>query len=296
MSNTKRIRKKRAKWDAMDVISFVLLTLLFLAIILPFWSAIVVSFETNRAYVEHPVSFWPQEFTLDNYKIILSGGSGLIAAYKHTIYITVVGTVCSIAVCAAAAYTLSRHFPGKRVIFFLFVFTMYFGGGLVPYYLLIKKLGLLNKYACIILPSLVSVWNIIIMKSNYESIPYEMQEAAIIDGANDLQIFARVMLPLQKPMLATFSLFTAVGFWNSWYMPMLMLTKGDKTVLQLYLKSIMGEADMAAKGLTSMVQDHVFSQGVKMACVLVIILPIMLVYPFLQKHFAKGMLVGAVKM
>ena len=291
-----KVKQKRKKWSGLEIFCTACLTLLALAIILPFWNTIVISFSTNAAYVKSPFSLWPGEFTLDNYRNIFRNGDGLVTAYKNTIFVAAVGTLAAMATMVAAAYVFSREFPGKRFFFLASIFTMYFGGGLIPTYLLIKNLGLLNTHAAIILMSLASVYNIIIMKNGFESVPMDLQEAAMIDGANDLKIFVQVMLPLQKPLIATFSLFTVVGFWNSWYWPMLILNKADKTLLQLFLKSIIESASTLKESVGEDLSSMIFSMGIQMASVLCVILPIMVIYPFLQKYFVKGMLVGSVKM
>lgn len=222
----------------------------------------------------------------------------LVVAYRSTVLITLIGTALSMGISVMAAYALSRRFPGRKVILLLMLVTMYFGGGLVPTYLQIKNMGLLDTYTIVVLLGMVSVFNIVIMKNGFESAPMEIQEAAMIDGANDLVLFARIMLPLQKPLIATFSLFTAVGYWNSWYWPMLLLNSADKTTLQLQLRQIISTASQAVSraSASGMTEQSVFPDGIKMASVFVVVLPIMLVYPFLQKYFVKGIMVGAVKM
>lgn len=293
-----KVRQRRKKWTGLEVFCTAVLTLLVLLIIIPFWNTIVVSFSTNEAYVKAPFSLIPLEFTLKNYSIIFRNKGGLLLAYKNTIFIALLGTLAGMATMVMAAYVFSRDFPGKKLFFLAAIFSMYFHGGLIPTYLLIKNIGLLNTHTAIILMSLASVYNIIIMKNGFESIPKDLQEAAMIDGANDLTIFFRVMLPLQKPLIATFSLFTVVGYWNSWYWPMLILNKSDKTVLQLFLKSIVDSAsllNLGASGGEDLV-GMTFTLGIRMATILCVILPVMLVYPFLQKYFVKGMLVGSVKM
>lgn len=293
--------RKLKKLDIVDIVSFVILTILAVIIVIPFWNALVISLETSSAYARKPFSWLPGEFTLANYEYLFSNSSGLIRAYTATITITLVGTLLGMAITTMAAYAFSRSFIGKRVIFILMLITMYFGGGLIPTYLMIKKMGLLDTYLIVVLMGLVSVYNVIIMKNGYESIPMDLQEAAMIDGATDLTIFSKVMLPLQKPLIATFSLFTAVGYWNSWYWPMLLLNSGKKNVLQLYLRAVINSASdtknaAGSFGLSGMETAHTFAQGIQMATVFVVIIPIMLVYPFLQKYFVKGIMVGAVKM
>lgn len=291
-------RRKKKRYDSVDIVSFVCLTVLAILIVIPFWNAIVISFETESAYIKSPFSWLPGEFTLTNYEYMFEHAKGLITAYKNTIKIAVIGTVLGMAMMTAVAYCFSRQFPGKRVLFYIMLFTMFFGGGLVPKYLLIKNLGLLDTHAAIILMSLASVHNIIVMKNGFESIPNDLPEAAMIDGASDFTIFARVMLPLQKPMIATFSLFHVVGAWNNWYWPTLILNSSDKAVLQVFLRTLLANAGGTAIAESSMgnLSDNVYSMGIQMAAVFIVMLPIMLVYPFLQKYFVKGVLVGGVKM
>lgn len=295
------MNKKLKKLDIVDIVSLVILTFLVVVIVVPFWNALVISLETADAYARNHFSWLPGEFTLANYEYLFSNSSVLIRAYIATIAITLGGTLLGMTISAMGAYVFSRSFIGKRVLFILMLITMYFGGGLIPTYLMIKNMGLLDTYLIVVLLGLVSVYNIIIMKNGFESIPLELQEAAMIDGANDLALFVKVMLPLQKPLLATFSLFTAVGYWNSWYWPMLLLNSGKKNVLQLYLRAVINSASSTKNaagsfGLSGMETANTFAQGIQMATVFVVIIPIMLVYPFLQKHFVKGILVGAVKM
>ena len=272
------------------------LTVLALAICLPFYNAIVISFETSAAFNRNPLSLYPAEFTLDNYDYLIHNG-GLLNAYKSTILITVLGTVWGMGASVMAAYTFSRRdMPGRKIFFLLMLFTMFFDGGIVPTYLVMKKYGFIGSYAGVILLIGVSAFNIIIMKNGFEATPPALEEAAKVDGANDIRIFLQVMLPLQAPMLATFTLFTAVAYWNEWFWSLLTLTSSGTQTLQLYLRMIINSASDVTDMSTGMSTESTFSQGIKMAAVLLTIAPIMLVYPFLQKYFAKGILVGAVKM
>ncbi len=288
---------KKKRWDSVEIVSFISLTLLAIVIVVPFWNAVVISFETLSAYVKAPFSWLPGEFTWENYASLTKQSGGLLRAYANTIWITVVGTVLGMAVMVTTAYAFSRQFPLKKPLFMIMLFTMYFNGGLVPTYLLVKNMGLLDTHTAVILLSLASTYNVIVMKNGFSSIPTELPEAARIDGANDLEIFWKVMLPLQKPMLATFTLFTAVGFWNNWYWPMLILNSKDKVVLQMFLRSLIQiAAQMANEVGTSLASELTYAKGIQMAAVFLVMLPIMMVYPFLQKYFVKGVLVGGVKM
>ncbi len=288
---------KRRKFEALDIISFVILTLLLLVIVLPFYSAFVTSFTSSASYARSPVQFFPHEFTLDSYRYVFEN-STLISGYINTIFITVVGAVLSMAVSLMTAYGLSyKDYPGKRLMFILVLIPMYFTGGLLPTYLLMKNLDMINNLWGIILLCGVTPFNIIIIKNGIDQLPDELSEAARMDGAGEVYIFVRVLLPLLAPVIATFSLFYAVDYWNEWFWSMLLLTKPETKTLQILLRAIVASSQDAASGSVTAAYDNVaFSQGIKMAAVVVAMLPIMLIYPFLQKHFAKGMLVGAVKM
>lgn len=293
-------RTRKRKLEKTEIVSIVILTLLFVVIMVPFWNALVISLETNAAYGRHPFSWLPGEWTLENYKYLFQSSEALMTGYKATVILTVVGTLLGMIVMVMGAYVFSRKFPGKKILFRIMLFTMYFSGGLIPTYLMLKEMKLLNTYEAILLLNLVNVYNIIIMKNGFDSIPPELEEAAKIDGANDFSIFIRVMLPLQKSLLATFALFTAVSYWNTWYWPMITLSGSKKTVLQLYLRSMISAVDTSENGgmlsAAGAASASSFSQGIKMASVFLTMLPIMLVYPFLQKYFVKGIMVGAVKM
>lgn len=287
---------KHKKLKAADVFVLVLMTAITLCVFIPFYNAIVISFSTSAGYMENPFAFWPKVFTLDNYKLVLEGGQ-IWQGYANTIFITVVGTAFSMAISVAGAYAFSRKaFPGKKFFFMMMLFTMFFSGGMIPTYLNLKNLGLLDTRAAIILQCGISAFNIIVMKSGFESIPEALEEAAGLDGANDIQIFTKVMLPLQISQIATFTLFTAVSYWNEWFWPMLVINTGNKMPLMSYLRAIVMEASgvMADAGYVETDLES-FSLGVKMATVVLTMAPIMCVYPFLQKHFTKGVMVGAVK-
>ena len=291
-------RKGRKKLDCVQIFSAVMITLFSLLIFIPFWNTVVISFETAQAAAKYPFSWIPMEFTLSNYASLMKKGGQLLKGYKGTLIITIWGTLMGMTISVMAAYGFSRKFPGKKFFFRLMMVTMFFSGGMIPTYLQYKNMGLLNTYAACIFISLFSVHNLIIMKNGFEHVPMDLQEAAMIDGANDMLVFVKIMLPLQKPLLATFSLFSIVGFWNSWYWPMLLLNGNDKKVLQLFLRQIVNTVVNETEGSTASggATEIVFADGVKMAAVFMVMVPIMVVYPFVQKYFTKGIMVGAVKM
>ena len=300
MENHMKRHPKRRKWESTEIVSVIVLTILLILIVIPFWNALVISLETNAAYGRQPFSWLPGEWTLENYTYLFQSGQAMLTGYKSTVCITLIGTLFGMIIMVMGAYAFSRSFPGKKALFRIMLFTMFFSGGVIPMYLMLKEMKLLNTYEAIVLLNLVNVYNIIVMKNGFDSIPVEMEEAAKIDGANDFTIFIRVMLPLQKPLLATFTLFTAVAYWNTWYWPLITLSGSKKTVLQLYLRSMISAVDSSENGgllsAAGAASASSFSQGIKMASVFLTMLPIMLVYPFLQKYFVKGVMIGAVKM
>ena len=290
------MKRKLKSATAGDVVITVVLTLLAFVIFLPFYNSIVISLETNRAFALHPVSLYPHEFTWSNYSYLIEKGQ-IGIGYVNTIFVTVIGTALSMAAMVMMAYALSRRsYPGKRLIFMLMMFTMFFSGGMIPTYLQFKQLGLIDSLWGIIFYSGVSAYNIIILKSGFEQTPIELEDAARIDGANDLVIFFHVMLPLQSALLATFTLFTAVGYWNEWFWSMLLINSGDKLTLQPVLRAIVAESSAFEDMSAGEAGSDVFTQGIKMAAVMMTMLPIMCFYPFLQKYFVKGVLVGSIKM
>jgi putative aldouronate transport system permease protein len=238
----------------------------------------------------------PQNITFDNYRVIIRN-SLIWSGYKNTVIVVVLGVCFSLSMTVCMAYAFSRKsFPGKRLFFSLVLITMFFGGGLIPFYLLVRSLGLMGQLSSLILTQGVLAFFMIIMKSSFEQIPDSLEESAKIDGANDIVIFFRIMLPLQLAMLATFTLFSTVGRWNEWFLPMLFIKEGKKFTLQVVLRSIIYETSSPLDRSYASISENVFPTGVKIAAVVVTMLPIMMFYPFLQKYFVKGVLVGAIKM
>ena len=284
------------KWTWGDTVVLIALTLIALIIFIPFYNGVVISLESNRGYALHPVPMWPTEPTLKNYSYVLEKGN-MSTGYLSTILITFAGTAISMTAMVMMGYVFSRRaFPGKKLLFALTLFTMFFSGGMIPTYLLIKNMGLIDSRWSVILFCGVSTYNIIILKNGFEQTPQELEEAAKIDGANDITTFFRIMLPLQGALLATFTLFTAVGYWNEWFWSMLLINSARKMTLQTVLRAIVAESQAYSDVAAGDTDVDVFTNGVKMAAVIMTTLPIMLFYPFLQKYFVKGVLVGSVKM
>ena len=283
--------------DAIDVIALVFMTIFTLVIAIPFYTSIVTSILTNTSYTRNPFQLIPDEVTFSNYVYIFQNSS-LLTGYGNTLVVTAVGTAYGLLISLMTAYGLSfKGFPGKRLLTYLVVIPMYVSGGLLPTYLNTKDLGLMNSLWAIILQVGITPFNIIIIKNSIEQLPGEIIEAARIDGAGEFKAFFKVVLPLIKPTLATFGLFIAVAYWNEWYGSMLYLNSNSQKTLQLILRNIVSQGSQdTAMAASAVTLTNVFSQGIKTAAVVVTMLPIMCLYPFLQKYFAKGLLVGAVKM
>ncbi len=280
-----------------DVCNILLMLLLCFVTLYPMWYVLCASFTENSYLVAHPGAIlWPHGFTAGSYGLAFSHPL-LLSGYKNILIVLLVSLPINIILTLFCGYvTASRNLMFKPLIQFLIMFTMFFSGGMIPTYLQFKNLGLINNVWAVILYSGVSAYNIIILKNGFEQTPPELEEAARIDGANDLVIFLRVELPLQGALLATFTLFTAVGYWNEWFWSTLLINSGSKMTLQVVLKAIVAESAALEDVSTGEAGMDAFAQGIKMAAVMLTMVPIMCLYPFLQKYFVKGVLVGSVKM
>ncbi len=260
--------------------------------IYPFWHTIIGSLLKYDEYFGKAVFLWTTAPTLEAYRVILN--TGLITApMSNTIAITLVGTALSLFVTAFVAYGLSKDFPGKSLIMALIVFTMFFKGGIIPNYILYKQLGLTNTRAVLILPALINTFNLIILKTQFTGFPAELEEAARIDGCKEFGIFLRIVIPLSIPMLITIGLFYAVSYWNTFFPSLFYITKNHLRTLQDYLYRIIKTQN--AEDLGMYVSRTVSLESVRMAAIVMAIIPIVVVYPFLQRYFVKGAMVGAIK-
>lgn len=293
MKKPKLKQPKKQRFGIFDALNYVLMVLLALIILFPFYNAIIISFLSEKELANFN-GIWPDSFTLDAYKVIFSD-KWVFNGYKNSILITVVGTVYTLFITATCAYGFSRpHFKGKSLIFNIFVFTMFFGGGMIPSYILIKNLGLMNNLLSLILPSGMSVYYMLLMRSFFINIPSGIKEAAMLDGAGEWTILFRIILPLSKPIIATVGLFTMVDYWNAWFNAMLYINSADKRPLQLALREIINSGASTSSLLLQNI-EKLSTQSYTMASVVVTMLPIMCIYPFLQKYFVKGIMIGGVK-
>ncbi|MFH5184255.1 carbohydrate ABC transporter permease [Paenibacillus sp. TAB 01] len=290
------MRRKTFGDIGLDLFSYAVLLLMAAATLLPFANVLSKSVSEEWAVVAGKVGILPVGFQLETMAYVVTS-SQFIHSFLISVLITVVGTVLSILVTAVTAYPLSkRQLPGMGVIMVLFVFTMMFNGGIIPNYLLMKNLGLINSLWSLMLPAMISVFNMLVIKSYYESLPEALEDSAKMDGASTYTILFRIILPLSGPVLATIALFYAVYYWNDFFNPMLYINDPSLKPLQLYLRDIVMDAD-SSSALNKSVDDmmNVSPEGIRAATVIASTIPILLVYPFLQKYFIKGVLIGSVK-
>lgn len=295
------INRKSPLENFFYTLNIIILILVSLSIILPFLNIIALSFNGGKDAMRGGVYFWPRVFTLDNYNAVFSDNR-ILSGYKITILRTVIGTVLSVFLTAMAAYALkSKTMPGKNFFTFTIFFTMLFGGGIIPYYMLLRNLGLLNKFLVYILPGLYSAWNIIVMRTFFEGISVSLEESAKLDGCNDFRIFVQIILPLSKPVLAVIALFNGVGHWNDWFTGAYFVRNIKlypvQTILQEMLTTQSKLKELMSNSYESaqIAKRVVTGESLKMATIVVSTLPIVCVYPFIQKYFAEGVMIGAVK-
>ncbi|MGG1550497.1 carbohydrate ABC transporter permease [Paenibacillus ferrarius] len=273
---------------------YMILIVLALLCLLPFLYVMAVSVTPESEVLRRGIVIIPETFTFAAYKeVFISHGIG--QAYKITLFRTIVGTALNVFFTIIAAYPLSKKYlPGRSAFLLFIVFTMMFSGGLIPTYLLIRSLGLLNSPWVLIIPHLISAFNLVIIKGFFEQLPAEIEESARVDGASELQSLWRIILPLSLPVLATISLFYAVGHWNSYFDAIVYLNDAKLMPLQVVLRNIL--LNIAAQNADSMANSATVSKfAVQMAAVVVTTIPILIVYPFMQKHFTKGVLMGSIK-
>ncbi|WP_195574300.1 carbohydrate ABC transporter permease [Paenibacillus sp. 1001270B_150601_E10] len=282
-----------------NVVNYVLLSLICLIVLYPLLFVLSASVSNPEAVLRGEMWLIPNGFNMDSYVKIFQN-KDILMGYGNTIVYTVAGTALNLVMTVCAAYPLSRRdFAGRGLITGMIVFTMFFSGGLIPTYLLIKNLSMLDTFWVMIIPNAVSVWNIIIMRTFFQqSIPGEIQEAAMIDGCSHFQTLFRVVLPLSMPIIAVMVLFYAVGHWNAYFNALIYLSSKDKFPLQLILRELLVQSDSGDFiKLTSEagVRLKMSMEGLKYAVLVVANLPMLILYPFLQRYFVKGIMIGALK-
>ena len=281
-----------------NIFNIIIMTCLIILTLYPFWYSVIGSFNDGLDYARGGVFLWTREFTWSNYEALFSD-TALVKAFMVTLSRTVIGTVSHIIFTALFAYAFSRrNLKFRNFYSTLGLMSMYLSGGLIPYFILINALGLYNNFLVFIIPSLFSFWNVILFRSYFAELPEALIESAKIDGAG--KIFFRIIMPLSKPVLAAVALFTAVGHWNSYYDAM-VFTQGDSLqTVQLYILKLIKSTDAALllanmSGSIGAAQSTVTTSTLQLAAMVAASLPVVIVYPFVQKFFIKGMLIGSVK-
>ncbi|GBF72552.1 ABC transporter permease [Paenibacillus sp. 598K] len=283
-------------------VNYVFLTALSFLFVYPFWRIAALSFSEGYEASKGGIHFWPRAFTWDNYKAIFAR-SDILDAYAITIGRTLIGATLSILLVSLMAYGLSKNrLRGRQLINLMLIVTLFFNGGLIPTYLLFKSLGLLNSFWVYVVPSLYGASTVFIFRSFFRALPKELEESAHIDGANDLTVYLKIVVPLSLPIFATMGLFSAVGHWNDYMTATLYVTKQDLIPVQSLLMKIL-DLNRSGKpgssfGMVDLVNGTkrtVTAQSIKMATLVVVVFPIMCVYPFLQKYFVKGVIIGSLK-
>lgn len=280
-------------------IIYAVLALVGLLTLLPFLYVVVVSFTDPSEYLSKSLIIIPEKWSLSSYKYILSTKM-FIQSLGISAFLAIVGSAISIIVTSALSYSLSRkRFFGKKFFLVAILMTMLFNPGMIPNFLLVDSLGLMDTVWSLILPAITSAWYVFLMRNFYQELPDELEEAAKIDGCNDIGVFFKIMLPLSLPAIAAFGLFFAVGFWNTYFNGILYINSEELRPMQVVLQMMLIQAStsVADPSVAAMLQSEQMlpPETIKMAAVVVSALPIIMVYPFLQKYFVKGMLVGSVK-
>jgi putative aldouronate transport system permease protein len=293
-----RIRESRAD-QIFNLINYSILTVVLVVILYPLIYVVSASVSDGAAVISGRVVFWPVDFSLAAYVKILEY-KRVWTGYGNTIFYTFFGTLLNVLMTLIAAYPLSRRdLYGKNLFLGLFVFTMFFNGGLIPSYLLVKDLGMLNTRSALIIPQALSVWNLLIAITYFRfSIPSELQEAAELDGCNDFQYFIRILLPLSTPIIAVLTLFYAISHWNQFFAALIYLSKEHLFPLQLILRDILiqSQIDMnMMEDLQSMAAREAMRELLKYALIVVASVPVLMIYPFVQKYFVSGIMLGAIK-
>ncbi|MDF2924532.1 MAG: transporter permease subunit [Paenibacillaceae bacterium] len=278
-------------------VNYIILTIAACTCLFPILNILALSLSDANSILSGSVSIWPKGFNLESYRTLLDG-TQIVNAFFNSVTITLVGVALCLLFTILAAYPLSRKgFIGRRPFTLAIVFTMLFSGGLIPNYLVVNGLGLVNTYAALWFPALVSAFNMMIMKNYFENLPEEIEEAARMDGCGEVMMLIRIILPLSLPMLATIALFYGVNFWNAFLSVMIYINDTIKFNMTVLVQNMIRSQSMMQFMTNVQPEDlqSIAPEGVKSSGIVVMIVPLMLVYPFLQKYFVKGAMVGAVK-
>lgn len=283
-----------------DVANYTFIVLMMIVMIYPLINVLSISLSAPSAIVAGKVSWLPKGFNLEGYKYLFQDGE-IFKAYRNTILYAGVGTLITLTLTSLAAYTLAiREFVLSKFATVYWAVTMFIGGGLIPTFLVVKNLGMMNTFWVMIIPGAIGAFTVFVFRTFFQQLPVELRESAYMDGANDFVIWYKVTLPLSKALLATFALFTIVGHWNSWFNALLYLKDSDLYPLQMYLRRIVIEENLGS-GYTDgeiqalLVSNRINPKNLQMAAIMVAMAPILLIYPFIQRYFVKGVMIGSIK-
>ena len=285
------------KVTAFDVVLVILMILLSAIFIYPLLNMLALSFSDSQELKSLPVYLMPKGFSLESYKALLND-SRTILYYWNTIQYAAVGTVIMLLTTSLMAYPLSiPSMRGRKLVSILLTITMFFGGGLIPYYVTIMQLGMINTFWVMVIPGAISAYNVIVFKTFFMSIPESLRESAGLDGAGHFRILFQIILPLSKAVIATFALFSIVGYWNDYMTALLYLRDDTKYPIQLLMRRLLVLMDYKDASTAQLLKDYraISSRTTKAAATIITVVPVLCVYPFMQKHFAKGVLVGSIK-
>ena len=287
--------KETTGYKVFKVFNTLIMILICAATLYPFLYLVAQSFSSEQAIMQGKVTLFPVDFNIETYKSVLEKGE-FVNSYINTIIYAVIGTVCSIVVSCMLAYPLSKdHLKCNKFLMKFVIFTMYFGGGLIPNYVLMQRLHLPNTIAGFIMPSLISTYYIILMRSFFHETPKELEEAGELDGLSPIGIFVKIVFPLSMPIIATMILFNAVGYWNNWYNAFLYLDEKEMWPVAYYLRTIISGASTSADPGEVSAEKLQIAANIKSCSMVMMALPIICVYPFVQKYYVQGMMLGGVK-
>lgn len=281
-----------------DIANVIFMLVVCFVTIYPIWYTVVLSFNDGGDALKGGIFWFPRIWSFDNYRAVFKN-PGIVGAYTVTIARTLIGTTTNVFFTAMVAYAFSKEWIyGRKVYLAIGTFTMFFGGGLIPFFLVLKQFQLLDTFWVYIIPTMFNFFNLLIFMSFFRTIPASLEESARMDGANDFIIFLRIIIPLSKPVLATIALFTGVWHWNDYFFGVIFVNKTQLQPIQTFLYKIIAEAGSARMAISAPIglsKSNVTSNSIKFATMVVTTLPIVIVYPFLQKYFVKGVMLGAVK-
>jgi len=297
--NKGNLIQKSAGDKIADVLIYTFLIALTIVIIFPFYNMLLVSVSRYEDIISSPFLIIPKSIDFQNYRMALKYPN-FVNSTGISLFVTIVGTSLNLLITLLGAYVLSRrNLPFRKFFFYIIIFTMFFGAGLIPWYLVVRNLGLVDSVWAMIVPPMLNTFYLILMRNYFESIPESLEESAKIDGANDLRIMFQIMIPVAAPIIATITLFYSVDRWNEWWLAMIFIQDQAKLPLQLILRKMIVDAtiDLGNSMMNAMRDSHIQVHGrsLQMATITLTTLPILMVYPFLQKYFTKGIMLGAIK-